>query len=165
MIKLYHWIIKQDIINEYGDDMENIAEKLKSAYGIEAISSFVADAIYFEDLDCVKYLARDTTVISDRIDQYLTLYYDLKDEPVGLKLKGFRWYFEEKLKRLYDFTDDDFIFLIEVIRGMANEQAQVVFENPSPDNDRIKRAYKTAIKLAEGNRLHLNAYQFRQQAA
>lgn len=77
---------------------------------------FKPDSQYFPGMDMLVYLAEDVSYRAARVDGYLTLLmHPTENRLVGLKLKGFRYLFNEMQSRL-QLTEHDFIMLVEVLQ-------------------------------------------------
>ena len=114
-------------------------------------------AMYFLDSDCVEYVKEDGFCIYDRVDDFLTLVFDeTKFNLVGFKLKGFRCIFDKHLKPLFKLHDSQFIDLMSVIEAVFTEVGDQMFIG----DDRRKRAYKAALKLAANDNVKLSGVAF-----
>jgi len=56
---------------------------------VEGEQRFVSEPWYNSDGDCIEYQTADEAVVSDRIDDILTIYRSVEtDKPIGFKIKG-----------------------------------------------------------------------------
>lgn len=80
------------------------------------VGPFEPASRYFAGMDMFIYLSEDVSYRAERVDGYLTaLRHPHDDRIVGLKLKGFRWLFNEVQGQL-GLADDDFVYLVEVLQ-------------------------------------------------
>ena len=110
---------------------------------------FQARAVYFSDSDCVEYVMEDTFTVYERVDDFLTLIYDeTKISPVGFKLKGFKNFFSKHLQPLFKLHDEQFVEMISVLEARCTAIGNGIVEN-----DRRRRSYMAAMRLAKNVRL------------
>ena len=111
---------------------------------------YVPLAAYFEDADCVEYVAEDTFCTYVRIDEYLTLVYDETCfRVIGFKLKGFRYIFNQMAGQL-KLNQDSFLRVVSIIERVVTELGEAFVSD-----DRRARAYQAAIKIADQNNVQL----------
>lgn len=134
----------------------NELAKYLSQFDAELSADFQPHACYYESMDLVEYITVDCITISDRIDTFLTLIFDKSgEEPVGFKLKGFKYIFNEYLKAQYQLQDESFLPLISILQGVVQQVGDDIFNPPTGGNDR-ERAYRSAFKLVRGNNVMLS---------
>ena len=115
---------------------------------------YLPTAVYYLDSDCVEYVKEDAFCIYDRVDDFLTLIMDEgKLNLIGFKLKGFKFVFEQHLKPLFELNDMQFIDLVSAIELHVAKIGEAVFKNA---DDRVKFAYRAAIKLAANDNVKLS---------
>lgn len=111
------------------------------------VGAFEKQANYFYDMDYVEYVTKDCPSVSERIDEYLTIIWDLhRTEIVGFKLKGFRHFFNTRLKPVYDLNDELFLQLSSALEILVSGMGEQVVEDA-----KRKWAYHAAHKVAEQN--------------
>lgn len=111
-------------------------------------------ATYFDDSDCVEYLREDTVAVYRRIDEFLTLIFDeTRINPIGFKLKGFKCIYNECLKPLKLVRGLEFVELVPALEHVCTRIGEQIFEG----DDKRRRAYGAAIKLAKDVRLYEDA--------
>lgn len=111
-------------------------------------------AIYYSDSDCVEYVTEDAFTVYDRVDDFLTLIFDeTKINLVGFKLKGFKHFFDNHLKPLFKLNDEQFVYVVSVLEARCTELGSTIV-----DNDRRKRAYVAARKLAANDNVKLEGF-------
>lgn len=141
--------------------MSNIHKGLRDRFGIEVkacadYDSLFIDprAIYVASMDCVEYVSKDVTLVSDRIDEFLTIHWDREQaEVIGFKLKGFRHYFETVLKP--EFADSDFIPLVKALEKHLTVKGRQIF--PASDAEsKVQQGYAEARALAERDNVGLS---------
>jgi hypothetical protein len=77
-------------------------------------------AVFYWDSDCVEYIKEDAFCIYSRIDEYLTLMYDVTGHTlIGFKLKGFKNLFERYLKTTFKLNDRKFVHLVSAIESVC----------------------------------------------
>lgn len=103
---------------------------------------YSAKAIFYEDADCVEYVRTDSPCIYRRVDEILTLAYDMFDREklVGFQLKGFKNFYLKNIKPSQ--LDPDFLPLSNAI-----EKAVTLIGDLAISPVR-KSAYTEALKLA-----------------
>jgi len=114
-------------------------------------SGFRPTAKYYHAMDFLLYVREDCSYRSDRIDRFLTvLYHPYEETIVGIKLKGFRFLFEQFKRIVKDLTDlnlDDRHFLPVIafieVAVVAREAEAILAENM----ERIKSSYDDARDL------------------
>lgn len=112
---------------------------------------FTPAAVYFMDSDCVEYVKEDSFCVYDRVDPFLTLIYDsTKINLVGFKLKGFKHIFKTRMKSLFKLNDEQFVHMVSVIEAICTEIGEDLF-----NDERVKRAYQAATKLAANDNVRL----------
>jgi len=147
------------------NNMDEFTQALETSFGIDRVEEFHADAVYFEEMDCVEYLEKDVKTYAERIDKNLTLSYDRSDVPVGFVLKGFKNYFNNNLRDLYDFTGEDFISLMDVILILCKEKASLYKDVDAGSNgDAIEKAYRQALSMTRKNEPKLSLYSLKEAA-
>ena len=114
-------------------------------------AEFQPRAVYFSDSDCVEYVKEDTFTVYERVDDFLTLIFDeTKIDLVGFKLKGFKHFFDNHLKPLFKLNDEQFVTMVSVLEARCTEIGTKIV-----DDDRRKRAYMAARKLAAKDKVQL----------
>lgn len=118
--------------------------------------SYSPCAIYFVDSDCVEYVKRDEFCVYERMDEFLTLIFDETGFGlVGFKLKGFKNLFEKSLRPLFELHDMQFIDLASAIEVHCTQMGHKIF---SPKDEKLRGAYKAALKLAANDNVKLSAH-------
>ena len=85
---------------------------------IRTVPQFKPTVWFDREMDQLVCLQHDCSFRADRIDPILTLlWHPVKDEIVGVKLKGIRSIFEEIVKA-EKYADRDFMPLVDVIGGV-----------------------------------------------
>ena len=104
---------------------------------------YTATAIYYENADMVEYVRLDVPCVASRVDNLLTLVFNMKDRSdlIGFRLKGFKNYYLRNLHGL-----DDFVSLVGVL-----ESEMTKFGN---ELDR-KEAYRKAREIAVHDQVRL----------
>ena len=101
-------------------------------------------AAYYEGADSVEYIRQDVPALYTRIDEFLTLIYDLRrrDLLIGFRLKGFKHFYLSHLRSVGDFVS---------LVGAMEQALSVVGDNVFDEQER-RRAYAQAreIALADG---------------
>jgi hypothetical protein len=77
-----------------------VGERVRQALGESKFSEFRACAYFDEDLDCIRVIARDCSVLETRVNEYLTVLEDHYEEVddkkyVGFTVKGARHFCQE----------------------------------------------------------------------
>ena len=143
--------MKADTMSDFGnmgDTASNIA-----VFAAQA-GQLVPVATYFDDSDCVEYIREDTVAIYRRIDEFLTLVFDeTRITPIGFKLKGFKWIYNEHLKPNQLVRGVEFVELVPALEYVCTQVGAAMFEG----DDKLRHAYGAAIKLAKGVRLYEDA--------
>ncbi|MBK8200450.1 MAG: hypothetical protein IPK75_19045 [Acidobacteria bacterium] len=88
---------------------------------LSATKPFKPSAKYNHGLDVLAYRAEGGTCVADRVDGFLTILWDKEQKRiVGIRLKGFRWVFNE-LKGRFKWTDADFLPLVKVLEAVMSD--------------------------------------------
>lgn len=125
-----------------GQKMENTSQ----------FAAYVPCATYFHDSDCVEYVKRDSFVIYDRVDEFLTLIYDgTGKQLLGFKLKGFKNIFTQRLAPMYRLNDRQFIGLVPALEAIC----QTLGDQLDNDDDR-RQSYRAAIDIAANDNVQLS---------
>lgn len=142
--------------------MDKLKEYLANNFSVDlqddlaARSSFKPYASYFDAMDQVEYLTVDAIVISERIDEYLTLIWDKsRVKVVGFKLKGFKYIFNTYLKELYKLQDEEFIRLISVVESIIKILGPSIMEDANRH-----LAYKTVLQLVSANDARITDFDY-----
>ncbi|MEQ8867940.1 MAG: hypothetical protein RLN94_22220 [Roseovarius sp.] len=125
-----------------GQKMENASQ----------FAAYVPCATYFHDSDCVEYVKRDSLLVYDRVDQFLTLIFDgTGKQLVGFKLKGFKNLFTKQLAPMYRLNNRQFVGLVPALEAIC----QVLGGQLEDDDDR-KQSYRAAMDLAANDNVSLS---------
>ena len=117
-------------------------------------SEFARVAVYFPSMDYLDYVRSDGLHVSERIDRFLTLVWDeAGDELVGFKLKGLKHFFLTQLKPALQLADDDFIAVRDLFVALATKFGDELFAD---DGDRVRIAYRRAMKIAANDNVQLS---------
>lgn len=101
-------------------------------------------AVYYEDADSLEYIVKDVPSVHRRVDELLTLILAMNGrEPIGFRIKGFRNFYLRHLRSKYDFSEGDFLALIDVVREAVQYIGDGLFEKERKD------AYQKAMHLAQ----------------
>jgi hypothetical protein len=134
-----------------GQEMENTSQ----------FAAYTPCATYFHDSDCVEYVKRDSLLVYDRIDEFLTLIFDgTGKQLVGFKLKGFKNIFTQQLSANFRLNDRQFVNLVPAFEAICQE----IGDQLDADDDR-KQSYRAAIDLAANDNVALSGSYFEKQAA
>jgi hypothetical protein len=107
---------------------------------------YVPTALYFEEADSVEYVRRDVPCVYRRVDEFLTLVYDIADrELVGFRLKGFKNFYLRRLKPLHDRDGHAFLNMVCVLERVVSDIGDEAFEADETRRD----AYRQARELAQ----------------
>lgn len=99
--------------------MNEINRALDKAYNISMAPYFVQRAVYNHSMDCIEYVCADTITITKRVDDFLTLIYDVENRAlIGFKIKGFKHFFEKDIKPKY--PDIEFLPLVNVLEEIIS---------------------------------------------
>ena len=116
---------------------------------IQRVGDFEPTAKYYHAMDFLLYLREDCSYVADRVDPFLTVLYHphARSQIVGIKLKGFRFLFDQLRKVADDLNDTDFLPVVKFIEmalvaGMA--EAYI-----AQNMGRIRKSYNEARQLVE----------------
>lgn len=119
---------------------------------LPTFAAYVPQATYFHDSDCVEYVKRDSLLVYDRVDEFLTLIYDgTGKQLVGFKLKGFKNIFTKQIDAKHRLSTSQFLDLVPVIETIC----QVIGDQLDGDDDR-KQSYRAAKDLAANDNVALS---------
>lgn len=111
---------------------------------------FEPTAKYYHAMDFLLYLREDCSFVADRVDPFLTVLYhpDEQSRIVGIKLKGFRFLFEQFRKIVEDLDPEDFLPVVKFIEmALVAGVAEAYIEE---NEERIQRSYDNARTVVEG---------------
>lgn len=116
-----------------------------------ASRAYTPVAVYYDLADTLEYVRVDSPCVARRVDEHLTLVYDMFDRErlVGFRLKGFMNLYLRVLKPVCDRLGVNFVQLTTVVERAAEQVAAEVF-----DDDR-RQAYRQAFELAEESQAKL----------
>jgi len=99
-------------------------------------------ALYYEGADTVEYVRKDVPAVYERVDEFLTLIFDMKarEELVGFQLKGFRNFYLQDAGRAR--FGEDFLSLVGLLERAVTRLGDAAFE------DGRKDAYEKAARMA-----------------
>ncbi len=135
------------------EKMGTFFEDLISSSGIKEVRSeinFTPAARYFPEMDVLTYLNEDCSYRADRVDKFLTvLWHPYEKKLVGIKLKGFKFFFE-RLKSILavELGEKEFFSLIAAIELVMTSGLATEIMN-SVEYERRKEMYFRAIELAK----------------
>jgi hypothetical protein len=109
-------------------------------------------AVYYEQADSVEYIRRDTPAVYRRIDEILTLIFDMRhrDDLIGFRIKGFKNFYLKAIKPSVEPLDSDWLALVSVIERALKFAGDGVFEKRERE-----AAYAKARSLALEDRVKL----------
>ncbi len=106
---------------------------------------FTPCAVYRRNMDFIEYMTKDEVTVSDRIDHFLTLIWNLQqDEVVGFKLKGFQFVYDKFIKQQGN-DSPAFIEIAPVLERLISAAGKQFLEDL---NAARREAYEQAINLA-----------------
>ncbi len=132
--------------------MAGLIDQLAPEYARGGIPAFAPGAKYYHGMDYLLYKCESGSYRADRVDAFLTvLWHPTEDWLVGVKLKGWRFFFNQ-MKDAMGFEDADFFPLIKAIEfALAEEFARQIMDDHDavPPTERYRRAerYSRAILL------------------
>lgn len=122
------------------------------------LEKFKPHAAYYEDMDYIEYVTADVITVAERVDPFLTILWDKnQDKVIGFKLKGFRNYFENIFKPLYDLNNDEFVQLASAIEHLYTIEGITIVRQLQDEKsrDRNRQAYRRAMELAANQNVRL----------
>lgn len=115
---------------------------------------YKACAFYAPSMDFIEFMMVDDIAVERRIDEYLTLIYDLERiNVIGFKLKGLRHFYDEVLlPQISDLDEDDFLPLMEIFNEIVALRGPEICENINKEAyDEVKNMMnKNNIKMTVG---------------
>lgn len=142
--------------------MNRLAQDLQSSFNVVLASEFTSKAIYHHALDFIEYVASDCFVVSERIDEFLTI---LKDgdngELVGFKLKGFAYLYNELIKPTVGEDIPPFLELVPVLTYLLGRMGDAAFEDVI---QKRKKAYQDVARFARNQNVTIEASELRRAA-
>lgn len=135
--------------------MDRLTQDLHSCFGVGLASQFASKAIYHHALDFVEYVADDGFVLSERVDEYLTLLRNGETkELVGFRLKGFAYMYNHWIKPLFGEGVGDLLDLLPVFTFLVGRLGDDAFSDVI---ERRASAYKEAARFASIRQVKINA--------
>jgi hypothetical protein len=120
-------------------------------FSLSSNYKFVASAAYFESMDCIEYVKCDAVLVSDRIDEFLTVIRNEDGIMVGFKVKGIKNYFLQNLQPALSLSDDDFVYVKDIFVALTTKLGDDLFA----DNDEKRTAYRDATRIASNDNVRL----------
>lgn len=140
--------------------MEKLRDYLKREFSADLASEFKPYASYFDGMDYVEYMTVNTTTVSKRIDENLTIIMDRnQSDVVGFRIKGFKYFFNEHLKSIYKLQDNDFLTLRDALVALVQKVGDAALQEES-----VAYAYKKAFQLASDSETRITEFNFRKAA-
>ena len=100
-------------------------------------------------MDFLLYLREDCSYRADRVDPFLTvLYHPYEDRIVGIKLKGFRFLFDQFRKIVEHLDNEHFLPLVKFVEIALVAGVAEAFI--AKNKERIEKSYADAKQLVEG---------------
>ena len=130
----------------------DFVQNLFDAVGVDGRhvdEDFVPTAKYYHTMDFLLYLREDCHYRADRVDPFLTvLYHPYEPRIVGIKLKGFRFLFDQFCKIVGRSGPKHFLPVVKFIEMalVAGVAEAYIAEN----RERIEKSYAEARQLVEG---------------
>ena len=112
--------------------------------------SFEPTAKYYHAMDFLLYLREDCSYVADRVDPFLTVLYHPHDQSriVGIKLKGFRFLFDQLRKIVEHLESEHFLPVVKFIEmALVAGMAEAYIDQ---NRERIKKSYDDARGLVAG---------------
>ncbi|MEI7511894.1 MAG: hypothetical protein WCK01_00330 [Candidatus Uhrbacteria bacterium] len=103
-------------------------------------------AQYHPEMDCMLYLREDCSYRADRVDLFLTLlWHPYEQRAVGIKLKGFRFLFEQ-VRRIHNLQPEGFISVATALEiSLAGGIAETIMNDAA--RSRVVRLYDEARRV------------------
>lgn len=134
--------------------MDKFSTLLSRAFDASLAENFDKQASYYRTMDFLEYVSEDTTVVADRIDDFLTVLWAADDRRlVGFRLKGFGCAFREHIQPLLKLQPHDFDPIVFALQRYFTEVGNSITADSSGNSER-EAAYKDAMELA--NRDHIS---------
>ena len=110
--------------------------------------AFEPVARYHPNMDVLIYVKEDCSYRADRVDAFLTvLRYPHNDELVGLKLKGFRFLFQQ-LQSIIPLSDEEWLPLVRALElALVGGVGQSMMD--AMEAQRVESKYQQAKHLAK----------------
>lgn len=145
--------------------MDSLTTLLQEQFGAALAEDLVRRASYYREMDFLEYVSRDTTTVSQRIDNCLTLMLDADSrETIGFRFKGFGYVFNTVIRQLIKLRDEDFDPLITAMEIVFTTLGNDCLPGLQQDDERRLLAYKKAREIAKRDRVELPE-EFRLEAA
>ncbi|MDE0177893.1 MAG: hypothetical protein OXP36_04790 [Gammaproteobacteria bacterium] len=131
--------------------MTDFVQDLLETAGVEdrVAGEFKPVAKYYHAMDFLLYLREDCSYRADRVDPFLTvLYHPYEDRIVGIKLKGFRFLFDQFRKIVEHLDNEHFLPLVKFVEIALVAGVAEAFI--AKNKERIEKSYADAKQLVEG---------------
>lgn len=113
---------------------------------LAAQQRYAPTALYFQDADSIEYTRVDAPCIHRRIDAILTLILEMDTrEPVGFKVKGFKYFYMRIRNKCEGELGQEFIDLTRVLSEAFSMLGDSIFEQ---SRKKERMAYEEAIDIA-----------------
>ena len=145
--------------------MDKFSTLLSERFGASLAENFQRQASYFAQMDFLEYVSEDTTVIADRVDEYLTVLRDADHRQlIGFRVKGFGHAFNTVIRPQLNLRDDDFIPIVEALQRIYTDLGKSLFPSDIDKDKRRIDAYQQARDLASRDDVKISARELAEAA-
>jgi len=138
--------------------MDKFSTLLSHQFDASLAENFNKQASYYHTMDFLEYVSEDTTVIADRIDNFLTVLLAADDHKlVGFRLKGFGCAFTEHIRPLLKLEPQDFDPIIFTLQRYFTAIGNSITADDDSESQQRSKAYKNAMELAARDHVSLPA--------
>lgn len=122
---------------------------------------YKACAFYAPSMDFIEFMMVDDIAVERRIDEYLTLIYDLERiNVIGFKLKGLKHFYDEVLlPQISNLDEDDFLPLMKIFNEMVAQRGLEICKNINEE------AYDKVKRMMNENNIQMTAGELQRVAA
>lgn len=136
--------------------MDRFTTLLNEQFGATLAEDFINRASYYSQMDVLEYISKDTTTISDRVDEFLTLFLDADNRNViGFRLKGFGYVFNNYVKRLMKLKDEDFNPIVNALECGFSKIGAQMFPDVDEEDERRVQAYRSTKRMIKEEEVEL----------
>lgn len=135
--------------------MDKFSTLLLHQFDASLAENFDKQASYYRTMDFLEYVSEDTTVVADRIDDFLTILWAADDRRlIGFRLKGFGCAFREHIQPVLKLKPQDFDPIVFALQRYFTEVGNSITADGAGSSER-ETAYKYAMDLADRDHVSL----------
>ena len=136
--------------------MDKFSSLLLQHFDASLPENFHKKASYYRRMDFLEYLSVDTTVVAERVDEFLTVLLDADDRHlVGFRLKGFGYTFKTHIQPAMKLQPQHFDPIIYALTRFFTDVGNAVTADDNKKSEHREQAYKQVVQLTQRDQVAL----------